>query len=78
MNGGNEGSFNTQSCSSSLVRKRKVFSPSSIRNRKNKEMVKGGGVDEVHGRPSKRKQIGDAENLVDVSVVAAVQPHRSQ
>lgn len=36
------------------------------------------GADGINGRPSKRTQIGDTENLVELSVEAAVQPHRSQ
>lgn len=62
------------STNSSEMRKRKVVTPSVSRNRKNKNVEK---VNKVSGRPFKKLQIGNSDNIVSSLVEAARQPHRS-
>lgn len=77
VTGGSKEIFTSQSSSTHTTRKRKVVTPTS-KNRKNKEVVQFDGVDEMNGRPSKQKQIGDTDDLIEVSVEAAKQPHQLQ
>lgn len=64
-----------ESNSSSGVRKRKTVTPSVFKNRRNNN---GQKVGESNGRPSKKAQIDDSEDFVDVPVAPAVPPHRTQ
>lgn len=63
------------SSSSSVLRKRKIVTPSVGKNRKNKGLEMN---HELNSRPSKKVQIGDTDEFVDVPVAAAEQRHRSQ
>lgn len=71
---GTNSSTSLVSVSSSETRKRKVITPSATRNRKHKVPARYSENDEINVRPSKKKQIRESEDFVDVPVVAAKQP----
>lgn len=73
--GGMPCSVSLESSSSSFTRKRKVVTPSGVKNMKDGLV---GKVQESVVRPSKKILIGDMVNFVDVPVVAASQPHQSK
>lgn len=64
-----------ESSISSGVRKRKMVLPSASKNRR---LRNGENNCDFDSRPSKVAQIGGSEEFVDIPVVAAMQPHRSQ
>lgn len=64
-----------ESSSTSVVRKRKMITSSVSKNRSN---YNGANFGESKGRPSKKTQIGDSEDFIDVPMVAALHPHRPQ
>lgn len=71
---GTNSSTSLVSVSSSETRKRKVITPSATRNRKDKVPARYSENDEINVRPSKKKQIRESKDFVDVPVVAAKQP----
>lgn len=78
INSGGVGTGNSisgESSSSDGKRKRKMVIPSVVKNRKNGGDYQG---HELALHPSKKSQIGVSGEFVDVQVVAAEQPHRSQ
>lgn len=56
------------------VRMRKVVTPSATRNRKSKKQTHFNEVDEITGRPSKRKLIGGTDDFVEVLVGSPTNP----
>lgn len=73
--GGILSSDSIASSSSSIMRKRKVVTPSAVKNRRDGLVAQ---IQESEVRPSKKIQIGDMVNFVDVLVAPAMQPHHSK